>query len=407
MSVVFAVSVPFRYHGSQMLVERVNAVLGFDRAVVYRMWLPDNHAETIAEERRVQDLYPFLGLKFPPQSPAERQRYVDPRARIISDATSFPSTVIGSFDPNLQPITIRSPGGGITTVFQDRNGRRDTAAAVAAASPTGAASHRRVAGLATTEQHLEAVDPTIRPVSVPSNVADASVSAVDSPRTALQVVTESAASREAGQKEGHSEEPSASSVSLLAKSVVGAVSKVVSSVAGVGSGKPKTPSSPRSRTPAPSSDYDLNLSQSFLRSAAPCYLNLLRSLGIRGSMSVSIVVGRQLHGVLSFYSMHNHRRWCWENYQFLLAAECIFSKWLRVQEQHANMQQKAQLEEMGGRIRLSLTKKLEQESEGFIPLLMCKSRFSGNRCCGEARYSPQPTVALCFCCVFSRSSGPL
>jgi len=87
------------------------------------MWLPDYHAETVAEERRVPDLYPFLGLKFPPQTAEERHKYVEMRVRIIGDATSFSSTVIGTFDPNLRPISVTSPDGEFT--IGTRIGARD------------------------------------------------------------------------------------------------------------------------------------------------------------------------------------------------------------------------------------------------------------------------------------------
>ena len=79
------------------------------------MWLPDCHAETVAEERRVPDLYPFLGLKFPPQTAVERHKYVGMRVRIIGDATSFNSTVIGTFDPKLRPISVTAPDGQMAT----------------------------------------------------------------------------------------------------------------------------------------------------------------------------------------------------------------------------------------------------------------------------------------------------
>ena len=376
------------YHGSQLLIERVNQVLNYDRAVMYKCWLPDMHCETIAEERRIQEHYPFLGLKFPPQSAEERAAYVDLRVRIISDATSHPSTVIGSFDPNLKPYTVKSPGGSITTVFADLTAQgktsKEAATAVAAAVAAG--------GGAST-------------ITVPPETKDAPTG------------------------------PTPTHV------------KSASSTVPAGSPPPFPLPPDRPRSAPPSAEYDLNLSGSLLRCSTPFYLNLLRSLGIRASMTLAVVVGEQLHGVLAFYSVTNNTpqwsvtpsnkrtsklegdeerraanhewasshpscfRFCcapffavrtWESHQFLRAAECIFSRWIRMQERQTRQLQTGQLAEMGERIKKTIQHKIQHEPNEVIPLLMSAHTIQQWPKLQASLFFPF-LLSLCVC--FFRASG--
>jgi hypothetical protein len=134
------------YRGAQLTVDRLNSVVCSDRCMYFRLLPPDYHAEAIAEERRMTELYPFLGLKFPPVSKEEREKVREaetPSAsaqmvafdahdglcvlfllqhaalvvRAINDTTSFSSLIIGTFDQRQRPRTVVSPRGTATTVF--------------------------------------------------------------------------------------------------------------------------------------------------------------------------------------------------------------------------------------------------------------------------------------------------
>lgn len=65
------------YRGAQMLLDVISQCVCFDRSLVFRIMQPDSHVETIAEGRGMQDLYPFLGLRFPPLAPDDRHRVRD------------------------------------------------------------------------------------------------------------------------------------------------------------------------------------------------------------------------------------------------------------------------------------------------------------------------------------------
>lgn len=62
------------YRGAQLAVDRLNGVIGSDRCLFFRLMPPDYHAEAIAEERRIPELFPFLGLKFPPVDKTAREK---------------------------------------------------------------------------------------------------------------------------------------------------------------------------------------------------------------------------------------------------------------------------------------------------------------------------------------------
>jgi light-regulated signal transduction histidine kinase (bacteriophytochrome) len=273
------------YHGAQILVERLNAIVLGDRALCYRMWLPDFHPEVIAEQRKVGDLYPFLGLKFPPQCAEERAKYVEVRTRLISDTTSFPSTVIGSFDPDLRPMTVSTHDGGTTTIFTSDKGNKESRAA-------------------------------------------ASASAVSS-RGGSYTLSEAETVKEKEEQEKRFEDEQASCAS-----------------------------------------YALNFSHSLVRAPTVSYLNLLRSLGIRSSLSFSIVLGRQLRGVLAFYSVTQPRLICWEHLQFVRAAVAMFAQWMHAQENLMQSLQEDQLREMSRRMRHSLESCLQTEPSELLALLL-------------------------------------
>lgn len=71
---------------------------------------------------------------------------------------------------------------------------------------------------------------------------------------------------------------------------------------------PINASGPSAR-PIPTCHHVLNLNRSFLIVPSRTHLSVLRSLGIRSSVSISITVGSELYGVLAFYSaMQTHLR---------------------------------------------------------------------------------------------------
>jgi len=104
-----------------MVMTRLNSVLHYDRACVYRVAPED--CKCVAEERHLGSLFLFMGLKFPPLSQEEQVKYTMVGVRVLFDTSSFPSTLIGSFDATQKPTSLRSPRGTLTTVFASGVGR--------------------------------------------------------------------------------------------------------------------------------------------------------------------------------------------------------------------------------------------------------------------------------------------
>lgn len=72
----------------------------------------------------------------------------------------------------------------------------------------------------------------------------------------------------------------------------------------------------------------------------------------------------------AFYSVTNNRRWNWETYQFVSAAEAIFSRWIREQERRTRQLQHQQLAAMSERLHHSLCTKLQTDPAGILSLLI-------------------------------------
>jgi hypothetical protein len=263
------------YHGSQLVLTRLNGVLKYDRAVVYQLALPDAHAKCVAEERRLTSLFPFLGLKFPPLEETERAKYAQVGVRVVVDTTSFPSTLIGSFDPTFKPVSMRSPRGSLTTVFPSTPLAPRSASAAAAPAAAAAAAEPSACRFAECEQHL-------------------------------------------------------------------------------------------------------NLSHAFLRLPMASYLDLLRSLSIASSLSVSVTVARQppaespqLHSVMEFYSLAQKPTLGWNQLQLVRAAECIFARWIEQQERNTLVLQRKQLHQLSERVRSLMEHRLQISPSTSLQLLLC------------------------------------
>lgn len=74
--------------------------------------------------------------------------------------------------------------------------------------------------------------------------------------------------------------------------------------------------------------------------------------------------------VQAFYSVTNNRRWNWETYQFMSAAEAIFSRWIREQERKTRELQHQQLAAMSERLHHALRIKLQSDPTGIMSLLI-------------------------------------
>lgn len=86
--------------------DRMKALLGFDRVMVYR-FLPDDSGEVIAEARG-EDVEPYLGLRYPRGDIPQQARalYLRSRLRIIADVDAVPVPIVPGVTREGEPIDL-------------------------------------------------------------------------------------------------------------------------------------------------------------------------------------------------------------------------------------------------------------------------------------------------------------
>ena len=100
------------------------------------------------------------------------------------------------------------------------------------------------------------------------------------------------------------------------------------------------------------------------------YLDLLRSLGIQSSLSLSVTVGTELHSVMEFYSLQPKQQLGWEQLQLIRAAQCILARWLAQQERQILEQQLQQLQQLSEHAKVTLAERLKNCPYTFLSLLL-------------------------------------